>query len=82
MGRDLTNLSSQGDKDRTSVKADIGHSYKKRLFFFQRDENKTMFKRDPSEMSMKPMKAYQVNVELYKTAGNQYFLLILQYLNL
>ena len=25
-GRDLANLSSQGDKDRTTVKEDIGHS--------------------------------------------------------
>ena len=81
MGRDLANLSSQDDKDRTSVKEDIRHSYKKRLFFFQRDKNKIMFKHNPSEMSMKPMKAYKVNVELYKIAGNQ-FLLIPQYFNL
>ena len=33
-------------------------------------------------MSMKPMKAFEVNVELYKIAGNQYFLLIPQYFNL
>ena len=41
-----------------------------------------MFKHNPSEMSMKPMKGYKVNVELYKNAGNQYFLLIPQYFNL
>ena len=41
-----------------------------------------MFKHNSSEMSMKPMKAFKVNVELYKIAGNQYFLLILQYFNL
>ena len=58
MGRDLANLSSQGDKDRTSAKEDIGHSYKKRLFFFQRDKNQVMFKHIPSEMSMKLMKAF------------------------
>ena len=81
-GRDLANLSSQGDKDRTTVKEDIGHSYKKKLFFFQRDKNKIMFKRNPSEMSMKPMKAFKVNVELYEIAANKYFLLILQYFNL
>ena len=46
------------DKDRTSVKEDIGHSYKKRLFFFQRDKNQIMSKHNPSEMSMKPMKAF------------------------
>ena len=63
MGRDLANFSSQGDKDRTSVKEDIGHSYKNRLFFFQRDKNQIMFKHNPSEMSMKPMKAFKVNVE-------------------
>ena len=32
-------------------------------------------------MSMKPMKAFKVNVELYKIAWNQYFLLIPQYFN-
>ena len=64
------------DKDRTSVKEDIGHSYKKRVFFFQRDKNKIMFKHNPSEMSMKPMKTHKVNIELYIIAGNQYFLLI------
>ena len=82
MGRDLANLSSQGDTDRTIVKEDRGHSYKKRLFFFQRDKNQTMFKHNPSEISMKPMKAFKVNVELYKLARNQYFFLILQYFNL
>ena len=82
MGWDLANLSSQGDKDRTSVKEDIGHSYKKRLFFFQRDKNQILFQHIPSEMSMKPMKAFKVNVELYKIAENQYFLLIAQYFHL
>ena len=81
MGRDLANLSSPGDKDRTSVKEDIGHSYKKIFFFFHRDKNQIMFKHNSSEMSMKPMKAYKVNVELYKIAGNQFFL-IPQYFNL
>ena len=70
MGRDLANLSSQVDKDRTSVIEDIGHSCKKRLFFFQRDKNQIMFKHSPSEMSVKPMKAFKVNVELYKITGN------------
>ena len=32
-----------------------------------------MFKHNPSEVSVKPMKAFKVNVELYKIAGNQYF---------
>ena len=82
MGRDLANLSSQGDKDRTSVKDDIGHSCKKRLFFFQRDKNEIMFKHNPSEMSMTPKKALKSMFELYKIAGNQYFLLIPQYFNL
>ena len=41
-----------------------------------------MFKHNPSEKSMKPMKAYKVNVELNKIAGNQYFLLTPQYFNL
>ena len=54
----IWHLSSQGDKDRTSVKEDIGHSCKKRLFFFQRDKNQIMSKHNPSEMSMKPMKAF------------------------
>ena len=72
MGRDLANL-SEGDKDRTSVKGDIGHSYKTRLFFFQRDRNQIMFKHNLSEMSMQPMKAFKVNVELYKIAGNHFF---------
>ena len=54
----MADLSSQGDKDRTSVKEDIGHSYKKRLFFFQTVKNQIMFKDNPSEMSMKPMKAF------------------------
>ena len=78
----MANLFSQGDKDRTSVKEDTGHSYKKRLFFFQTDKNKIMFKHNPSEMSMKSMKAYKVNFELTKIARNQYFLLIQQYFNL
>ena len=73
MVRNLANLLSQGDKDRTSVKEDIGHSYKKRLFFFQRDRNQIMFKHNLSEMSMQPMKAFKVNAELYKIAGNKYF---------
>ena len=77
-------MSLLGDKDRTSIKEDIGHSYKKGLFFFQRDKNQIMFQHNPSEMSItvKPMKAFKVNVELYKIAGNQYFLLIPQYFNL
>ena len=33
-------------------------------------------------MSMKPMKAYKVDVELNKIARNQYFLLTPQYFNL
>ena len=32
-----------------------------------------MIKHNPSEMSMKPMKAFKVNFELSKIAGNQYF---------
>ena len=79
---DLAHLSSQGNNDGTSVKEDIGHSCKKRLFFFQRDKNQIMFKHNPSEMSMKPMKAFKVSVELYKIAGNQYFLLTPQYFNI
>ena len=51
MRSDLANLSSQGDKDRISVKEDIGHSYKKRLFFFQRNKNQIMLKQNPSKMS-------------------------------
>ena len=34
-GMDLAHLSSQGNKDRTSVKEDIGHSYNERLYIFQ-----------------------------------------------
>ena len=40
----LANLSSQRDKDRTSVKEDIGHSFKERVSFFHREENQIMFK--------------------------------------
>ena len=82
MVRDLANMSSQGDKDRTSVKEDIRHSYKKRLFFFQRDRNQIMFKHNLSEMSMQPIKAFKVNVELYKITGNHFFFLIPKYFNL
>ena len=48
---DLAKLSSQVDKDTISVNEDIGHSYKKRLFFFQRNKEQIMLKHNPSEMS-------------------------------
>ena len=67
----IWHLSLQGDKDRTSVKEDIGLSYKKIFFFFHIDKNQIMFKHNPSEMSMKPMKAFNhyqtTNFRLFQT---------------
>ena len=48
-GGDLANLSLQGDKDRTSVKENIGHSYKERLSFFLREENQIRFNPFPNK---------------------------------
>ena len=60
---DLAHLSSQGNEDGTSVKENIGHSYKEKIVLIQSLRNVNEFK-----------KAFKVNFESYKIAQNQYSL--------
>ena len=84
---DLAHLSSQGNKDGTSVKENIGHLYNKRLFSphppppptptpTKKKKKKIMFNTLTIQSLRnvnEPKKAFKVNVELYKIAQNQYF---------